>query len=26
MTYQGRSGKQYVVQSAAGTLNALALP
>jgi len=26
MTYQGRSGKQYVVQSAAGTLNAFALP
>jgi glucose dehydrogenase len=26
MTYQGRSGKQYVVQSAAGTLTAFALP
>ena len=26
MTYQGRSGKQYVVQSAAGTLNVFALP
>jgi quinoprotein glucose dehydrogenase len=26
MTYQGRSGKQFVVQSAAGTLNAFALP
>jgi quinoprotein glucose dehydrogenase len=26
MTYQGRSGKQYVVQSAAGTLNAFTLP
>jgi glucose dehydrogenase len=26
MTYQGKSGKQYVVQAAAGTLNAFALP
>ena len=26
MTYQGRSGKQYVVQAAAGTLNAFAIP
>ena len=26
MTYQGRSGKQYVVQAAAGTLNVFALP
>ena len=26
MTYQGRSGKQYVVQAAGGTLNVYALP
>jgi glucose dehydrogenase len=26
MTYQGKSGKQYVVQAAAGTLNVFALP
>ena len=26
MTYQGRNGKQYVVQAAAGTLNVFALP
>jgi quinoprotein glucose dehydrogenase len=26
MTYQGRNGKQYVVQAAAGTLNGFALP
>jgi glucose dehydrogenase len=26
MTYQGRNGKQYVVQAAGGTLNAYALP
>jgi len=26
MTYQGKSGKQYVVQAAGGTLNAFALP
>jgi quinoprotein glucose dehydrogenase len=26
MTYQGRSGKQYVVQASAGRLNVFALP
>jgi len=26
MTFQGKSGKQYVIQTAAGTLNAYALP
>jgi len=26
MTYQGKSGKQYVVQAAAGTLNVFAIP
>jgi quinoprotein glucose dehydrogenase len=26
MTYQGRSGKQYVAQAAGGTLNVFALP
>ena len=26
MTYQGRNGKQYVVQASAGTLNAFTLP
>jgi quinoprotein glucose dehydrogenase len=26
MTYQGKSGRQYVVQAAGGTLNVYALP